>query len=353
MTSALSAICGTHLGETKLVTSISLSPASCRRCTRPILTSAGTGSFSFCRPSRGPTSTSLTLSGSFMGSVSSLRVNHTGDGLSPLQGADLPGDLRDALLAQGARRGVGRDCDLGVAPERMPARAAARCGTRPARRRPGGRCRATAIRSSSTRCAPRATLMTKPPGIRRDSVRAFRMSCGFGRQRQQAHQHARCTPRKSSNCSWPGEALHARHASWACGSSPAPGIRSGPRPAPPVRPARPGPSRPRDSPPRLARPAVGPARRAATSCLVGIEFAEMPDQRMADELGHLHRHAAVVERTTLAAARQLQLQQRIDTGADVEDALEPGCSSRNCCGGAQTTAWSACGAPGAHPRTTA
>jgi hypothetical protein len=34
MTSALSAICGTHLGLTKLVTSISFRPASCRRCTR-------------------------------------------------------------------------------------------------------------------------------------------------------------------------------------------------------------------------------------------------------------------------------------------------------------------------------
>src|SRR6478752_5974765 len=133
MTCALSAICGTHLGETKLVTSISLSPASCRRCTRPILTSAGTGSFSFCRPSRGPTSTSLTLWGRFImppaeppqrrhappqgaanecerggsyTSVSSLWVNHAGDGLSPLQGEDLPRYLRNAFLAQGAGRSV-------------------------------------------------------------------------------------------------------------------------------------------------------------------------------------------------------------------------------------------------------
>ena len=33
--------------------------------------------------------------------------------------------------------------------------------------------------------------------------------------------------------------------------------------------------------------------------------------------------------------------------------LSPGCSSRNCCGGAQTTAWSACGAPGRHSATSA
>ncbi len=43
------------LGETKLVTSISFRPAACRRCnTAQILTAAGTGCFSFCRPSRGP-----------------------------------------------------------------------------------------------------------------------------------------------------------------------------------------------------------------------------------------------------------------------------------------------------------
>src|SRR5215208_3769515 len=109
MTSALSAICGTHFGETKLVTSISVRPASCRRCTRPIFTSAGTGSFSFCRPSRGPTSTILTLLGSFMSLlstlislVSTLHVNHAGDGLSPFQGQDFPGNLGNALIAQGA-----------------------------------------------------------------------------------------------------------------------------------------------------------------------------------------------------------------------------------------------------------
>jgi hypothetical protein len=53
ITSALSAICGTHLGDTKLVTSISFRPASCRRCTSSIFTVAGTGSFSFCKPVAG------------------------------------------------------------------------------------------------------------------------------------------------------------------------------------------------------------------------------------------------------------------------------------------------------------
>jgi hypothetical protein len=46
-------------------------------------------------------------------------VNHAGDGFSPLQGADLAGDLRDAFLAQRARRGVRRDRDLRVRPERV------------------------------------------------------------------------------------------------------------------------------------------------------------------------------------------------------------------------------------------
>src|SRR5690606_3302654 len=100
ITCALSAICGTHLGDTKLVTSISFSPASCRRCTSSIFTAAGTSPFSFCRPSRGPTSTSLTLDGNFMASVSSLQVHHAGDGVAALHGADLPADLRDGLVAQ-------------------------------------------------------------------------------------------------------------------------------------------------------------------------------------------------------------------------------------------------------------
>jgi hypothetical protein len=56
ITSALSAICGTHSGLTKLVTSMSFRPAACKRCTSSILTAAGTGCFSFCKPSRGPTS---------------------------------------------------------------------------------------------------------------------------------------------------------------------------------------------------------------------------------------------------------------------------------------------------------
>src|SRR6478609_4081288 len=100
ITSVLSAICGTHLGDTKLVTSISVRPASCRRCTSAILTSAGTGCFLFCRPSRGPTSTNFTLLGNFMVSVSSFRIDHAGDGFSTLERADLVGDLRDRFLAQ-------------------------------------------------------------------------------------------------------------------------------------------------------------------------------------------------------------------------------------------------------------
>jgi hypothetical protein len=62
-TSALSAICGTHLGETKAVASIALSPAAARRWISSTLIAVETGFFSFCRPSRGPTSTMRTLLG--------------------------------------------------------------------------------------------------------------------------------------------------------------------------------------------------------------------------------------------------------------------------------------------------
>src|ERR1700722_2101662 len=62
-TSALSAICGIHLGETKLVTSIVLSPVSDNKLINFILISVGTMFGSFCKPSLGLTSTNLTLVG--------------------------------------------------------------------------------------------------------------------------------------------------------------------------------------------------------------------------------------------------------------------------------------------------
>jgi hypothetical protein len=63
MTSTLSAICGTHLGETKAVASTAGKPASLRRSISSIFTAVGTDCFSFCSPSRGPTSTILTVRG--------------------------------------------------------------------------------------------------------------------------------------------------------------------------------------------------------------------------------------------------------------------------------------------------
>lgn len=55
--------CGTHLGETKLVTSMLGRPACESRSTSSILAEVGTISFSFCRPSLGPTSTTFTNDG--------------------------------------------------------------------------------------------------------------------------------------------------------------------------------------------------------------------------------------------------------------------------------------------------
>ena len=57
ITSAASAICGTHFGDTKLVASIAGRPASVNRSMSPTLTAVGTSPGSFCNPSRGPTST--------------------------------------------------------------------------------------------------------------------------------------------------------------------------------------------------------------------------------------------------------------------------------------------------------
>src|SRR5262245_499057 len=59
-TSAWSAICGTHFGDTKAVASTACSPASASRSISSTLTAVGTSPFSFCSPSRGPTSTIFT-----------------------------------------------------------------------------------------------------------------------------------------------------------------------------------------------------------------------------------------------------------------------------------------------------
>src|SRR5690606_15828325 len=59
-TSAASASCGTHLGLTKLVASMLCSPVAESRSTSAILSAVDTIAFSFCSPSRGPTSTMRT-----------------------------------------------------------------------------------------------------------------------------------------------------------------------------------------------------------------------------------------------------------------------------------------------------
>jgi hypothetical protein len=73
MTSAPSAICGTHFGDTKLVTSMLRKPASVSRSTSSTLTSTGIVCFSFCSPSRGPTSTRVTLLGRAAMAISAIQ----------------------------------------------------------------------------------------------------------------------------------------------------------------------------------------------------------------------------------------------------------------------------------------
>src|SRR5690606_21201479 len=73
-TSVASASCGIHFGETKLVTSTVSRPVSVSRSMNAILVAAGTTALSFCKPSRGPTSTILILSGNIM-ALSSFRPN--------------------------------------------------------------------------------------------------------------------------------------------------------------------------------------------------------------------------------------------------------------------------------------
>src|SRR6185312_1522100 len=64
ITSATSARGGTHLGDTKDVASTAAKPASDNMSMSRTLPSVATTAFSFCRPSRGPTSTRRTRAGS-------------------------------------------------------------------------------------------------------------------------------------------------------------------------------------------------------------------------------------------------------------------------------------------------
>ena len=63
-TSAASASCGTARGLTNEVTSITGRPAADSRSTKRTFTVVGTVAEMFCKPSRGPTSTTRTRAGS-------------------------------------------------------------------------------------------------------------------------------------------------------------------------------------------------------------------------------------------------------------------------------------------------
>src|SRR5689334_1579977 len=99
-TAEVSAICGTHLGETKLPASMTRKPVRLRRSISSILISVATILDSFCRPSRGPTSTSFTDVGKVIAAAS-----HAED--AELRGRDrrVRGDLERAAKHVARRRG--------------------------------------------------------------------------------------------------------------------------------------------------------------------------------------------------------------------------------------------------------
>src|SRR5439155_4342914 len=149
-TSAEPTICGIAFGETKAPTSIGFSPAPISASMKAMRSATLTGVFSFCRPSRGPTSTMRTVSvmvgcrldfGEFdaladdVADLAFQLLQHAGkrraQGLLHLH--DLEGEDRRTLLELGAllrqqgddRAGQGRhdlvfaDLLLGLAAERI------------------------------------------------------------------------------------------------------------------------------------------------------------------------------------------------------------------------------------------
>src|SRR4030095_10469980 len=131
ITSAASAICGTHFGETNAVASIARNPASVSASIKATFSSVGTIAFSFCRPSRGPTSTRRTMEGSLTlrvirlairESITSGAVADTRHRLSALEASDLGDDLCDRVLDHRDRGRVRRQRDPRMMPEGMAGR---------------------------------------------------------------------------------------------------------------------------------------------------------------------------------------------------------------------------------------
>src|SRR5678816_3148609 len=94
-TSAASAICGTHFGLTKADTSIARWPAPLSASTKAILSAVPIAAASFCSPSRGPTSTMVTLAGL-------LKVDQAPVGLHQFAGTAV--DRLDAAVGRRAHR---------------------------------------------------------------------------------------------------------------------------------------------------------------------------------------------------------------------------------------------------------
>jgi len=68
--------CGTHLGETKEPASMVVNPVLASLSTSSILVARGTVCFSFCSPSRGPTSTMRTWSARLLAAEANVLRGH-------------------------------------------------------------------------------------------------------------------------------------------------------------------------------------------------------------------------------------------------------------------------------------
>src|SRR6185369_7388647 len=106
--------------------SIAGKPASERASINATFASVGTMPFSFCRPSRGPTSTNRTALGNVAFRVMQFRdavsvpartIDDAGHGFPQFELSDLSHDLSDRIVDHGHRRRVRRQRDLRMMPE--------------------------------------------------------------------------------------------------------------------------------------------------------------------------------------------------------------------------------------------
>ena len=294
------------------------------------LTSTGTIAGSFCRPSRGPTSTSRTRAGSFaaspwrvsgIGSVAALTIDDARHRQSLLQPPDLGRDLRDRNVDQRDRRHVRRQRDPRMLPERMRRAAAAPRGTRRAWREARWPSSSAASEVGvdddvAARDVDEMRAAAAAGAAARDRAgRAWRASTAAGRRAPAIAREIAAAPRRRRRCAPPRPPC-------ARGSIRRAESRSARAPRRRDCPSTPRPSNPT---PNACLSRYGRCAPQALALLRGVDalLAIRGQHGERHVVDHLLRHPRVLDPDHRHARGQRRHpHQGVDAGAEIEDGLD-------------------------------